>query len=85
MLQDSLVKSCVCGQHVRTSAGLVLRKYSNSVRFACNEHLDWGMNFSTKIIVNIFYNNKQKEKNNTVRKSEVSGLKTRQRPPKQEK
>ena len=44
----------------KTAAEFVLRKYSQPVRFTCKHHLAWGLQFSTKTIINIFYNNKQK-------------------------
>ena len=37
----------------------VLMKYSEPVRFTCEAHVEWGMKFSSRIITNIFYNNKQ--------------------------
>ena len=27
--------------------------------FTCSEHIEWGIKFATKIIVNVFFNNKQ--------------------------
>ena len=57
----------------------VLRKYSQRVRFTCKVHVKWGMKFSSKIITNIFYNNKQKIATDTLRMDVVSGFKSRQR------
>ena len=59
----------------RTAADYVLRKYSQPVRFTCKAHVEWGMKFSSKIITNIFYNNKQKIATDTVR-MDVSGFKS---------
>ena len=64
---------------IRTAAEYVLRKYSQPVRFACEAHVEWGMKCSSKIITNIFYNNKQKIATDTVRMDVVSGFKSRQR------
>ena len=57
----------------------VLRKYSEPVRFTCEAHVEWGMKFSSRIITNIFYNNKQKIATDTVRIGVVSGFESRQR------
>ena len=64
---------------VSVLARLVLKKYTNCARFTCNEHLDWARKISIKTVINIFYNNKQKEKNSMVRKCAVTILKTKQR------
>ena len=45
----------------------MLSKYSESVRFTCEAHVEWGMKFSSRIITNIFYNDKQKIATDTVR------------------
>ena len=63
----------------KTAAEFVLRKYSQPVRFTCHHHLAWGMQFSIKSIVNIFYNNKQKISADSVRKDDIVGFKRRQR------
>ena len=63
----------------RTTAEYVLMKYSEPVRFTCEAHVEWGRKFSSKIITNIFYNNKQKIVTDTVRMDVVSGFKSRQR------
>ena len=54
-------------------------KYSEPVRFTCEAHVEWGMKFSSRIITNIFYNNKQKIATDTVRMDVVPGFKSRQR------
>ena len=63
----------------RTAAEYVLKKYSQRVHFTCEDHAEWGMHYSTKIIINIFYNNKQKIAADSVRKDVVSGFKKRRR------
>ena len=63
----------------RTAAEYVLRKYSEPVRFTCEAHVEWGMKFSSKIITNIFYNNKQQIATANVRMDVTSGFKSRQR------
>ena len=57
----------------RTAAECVLRKYSQPVRFTCDAHVESGMKFSSNIITNIFYNNKQKIAGDTVLMDIVSG------------
>ena len=57
----------------------VLMKYSEPVHFTCEAHVEWGMKFSSKIITNIFYNNKQKIATDAVRMDVVSGFKSQQR------
>ena len=49
------------------------------VGFTCENHQNWGKKFSTRIIVNVFYNNKQKLDNSSVRKDQVCSFKQRQR------
>ena len=46
--------------------------------FACVNNLDWGFNVATKIIVKIFFNNKQTFKD-IVRKETVTGFNKHQR------
>ena len=62
----------------RIAAEYVLMEYSEPVRFTCEAHVEWGMKFSSKIITNIFYNNKQKIASDTVRMDVVSVFKSRQ-------
>ena len=63
----------------RLTAEYVLRRCCPNVEFACNAHIDWGFIFATKIIVNIFFNNKQKVTNARVRKDDVIQFKRNQR------
>ena len=62
----------------RTAAEYVLRKYSEPVRFTCEARVEWGMKSSSRIVTNIFYNNKQKIATDTVRMDVLSGFKSRQ-------
>ena len=64
--------------YTRTASEYVLKKYSQRVHFTCEDHAG-GIHYSTKIIINIFYNNKQKIAADSVRKDVVSGFKKRQR------
>ena len=47
------------------------------VGFTCESHQNWGKKFSTRIIVNVFYNNKQKLDKSSVRKDQVCSFKTK--------
>ena len=64
---------------VKTSASYVLRRYGPLSDFTCVTSLDWVFNFAIKIVVNIFFNNKQKLLKDIVRKESVTGFKKRQR------
>jgi hypothetical protein len=57
----------------------ILKRYGSSPHFSCSIHQDWGFKFASKIIVNIFFNNKQKLSKDLVRKETVTGFKKRQR------
>ena len=50
---------------VAKAATYTLKRYGSVSNFTCETHRDWGFEFETKIIVNIFFNNKQKFKQNT--------------------
>ena len=45
---------------VAKAATYTLKRYGSVSNFTCETHRDWGFEFGTKIIVNIFFNNKQK-------------------------
>ena len=64
---------------VTKSAMYTLKQYGPSCEFCCRYHKDWGLKFASKIVVNIFFNNKQKQSKDIVRKDAVSAFKTRQR------
>lgn len=63
----------------KTACDYVLRKYSPPVYFTCDQHRDWGLQFSIKAIINIFNNNKQKDSADKVRKDVVVGMKKNKR------
>ena len=62
---------------VAKAATYTLKRYCPVSNFICETHRDWGFKFATKIIVNIFFNNKQKQAKHSVRKEAVSTFKTR--------
>ena len=55
----------------RVSAEQVLGIYSPKYSFTCEKHIEKGLVFAIKIVVNIFYNNKQKISSDEVRKNTV--------------
>ena len=59
-------------------ATYALKRYGSFPHFLCNIHHDWSFKFASKIVVNIFFNNKQKSKD-LVRKETVAGFKKKQR------
>ena len=61
------------------SAEQVLGIYSPKYSVTCEKHIEKGLIFAIKIVVNIFYNNKQKISSDEVRKNTVECLKKRQR------
>lgn len=63
----------------RTLAEHVLSKFCHHGKFTCSNHENWGFKFASKIIVNIFFNNKKKLTNADVRKDNVKTFKKRQR------
>ena len=64
---------------VTRSAVYILKYYGPKCEFCCQYHLDSGVKFASKIVVNVYFNNKQKHAKDCVRKDSVESLKTRQR------
>ena len=67
------------GSTTRESAEEILKIYSPKYIFTCEQHIEIGQKFAAKIVVNIFYNNKQKLSSDEVRKSTIKSFKKRQR------
>ena len=63
----------------RAAAEFILHSFAPNLVFTCTEHISWGWKFAIRIVVNVFYNNKQKITSDSVRKSAVHSFKTRQR------
>jgi len=57
----------------------VLKLYAPSCEFCCEFHKEWGTTFAAKIVINVFFNNKQKHSKDLIRKDAVTDFKTRQR------
>ena len=64
---------------VTRSAMYVLKYCGPKCEFCCQYHLDWGIKFASKIVINVYFNNKQKQAEGCVRKDSVESFKTRQR------
>ena len=64
---------------VRSAARHVLLHFGPNIVFACQEHLDFAANMVSKIIVNVYFNNKQKLASDTARKEQLAKFKKRQR------
>ena len=67
----------LCYSGFRSSVTFVLRCYRPESDFVCDNYLDGGFNFATKITVNIFFNNRLSR--DIVRKESVTGFKKCQR------
>ena len=59
-------------------ATYIIKRYGSFPHFSFNMHHDWSSKFASKIVVNIFFNNKQKKSEDLVRKKTVTGFKKRQ-------
>lgn len=59
----------------REAAENILRLNDLPKNFVCEEHGDWGAKFVNKIVINILYNNSQKESLNSVRQNAVKDFK----------
>ena len=65
------------GQDTR-SAMYVLKYCRPMFEFCCQYHLDWGVKFVSKIVVYVYFSNKQEQARECVRKDSVESFKTRQ-------
>ena len=60
---DFLEKEIILfGMPVAKVATNVLKRYGSFAHFSCNMYHGWSFKFASKIVVNIFFNNKQKKK-----------------------
>ena len=64
---------------VRKLSESCLEKFAPQSEFCCKQHENLGRKFAIKMIVNVFYNNKQKLTCDNVRKETVKEFKRRQR------
>ena len=63
---------------VTRSAMYILKYYDPKCTFCCQYHLDWGVKFASRIVVNVYFSNKQKQVKDCVHKELVESFKTRQ-------
>ena len=73
-----LLKVIFYGQLTRF-AMYVLKYYGPKCEFCCQYHLDWGVKFASKIVVNVYFSNKQKQAKHCVCKDSMESFKSRQR------
>ena len=76
---DQFIEKDKSGTTTRYAADAILKLYAPKSVFTCLNHTEWGYTFASKIIINIFYNNKQKLAGDKVRKDDLSAFKRRQR------
>ena len=57
--------------NIKHAAESTLKLYCGSNKFMCDEHSEWGITQVNRVIVNIFFNNEQQMKSNTVRKEAI--------------
>ena len=74
-----LIKHCSYSLSIKSFAEQILKIYYSSVDFTCEKHQEWGIKYVSRIVINIFYNNLQKETTDSVRKDQVKEFKKRQR------
>ena len=65
--------------HVTRPPMYVLKYYGPKCEFCCQYNLDWGVKFASKIVVNVYFNNKLKQAKDCARKDSVESFKARQR------
>ena len=64
---------------VRDVALYVLKKFGPKPDFTCALHQDWGLHFASKMIINCFFNNKQKLAKDSARQDVVVAFKKSKR------
>ena len=63
-----LIKHCSHSFAIKGFAEQVFKIYCNSVDFTRDNYQEWGIKYGSRIVINIFYNNLQKEITDSVRK-----------------
>ena len=59
----------------KASAEKLLHKYLPTPRFTCKEHIELGLKWAVRSVVNNYYNNKRKIVSDTLEKDHVAGFK----------
>ena len=57
----------------------ILHRFAPQVNFTCDEHVEWGFVFTTKPIINTFFNNMAKVINESDQKDHVAQFKKTKR------
>ena len=73
---DKFVKEFFSTKYNGSLAECFKQVFINSV-FCCPQHIYWGYHFGSKIIINIYYNNKQKAITDIVGKDAIKDFKKR--------
>ena len=77
---DFLEKEIILlGMPVAKVAAYILKRYGSFPHFSCNMHHHWSFKFASKIVVNMFFNNQQKQSKDLVTKETAISFKKRQR------
>ena len=72
MTQQDNVNICNTGSSM-------LLKYLFQHNFSCEVHQEVALKLAIRMIVNLYYNNKQKRKNDSIEKDAITGFKKRQK------
>ena len=79
IISPILIKHCSYSLSIKSFAEQIFKIYYDSVDLTCEKHQEWGIKYVSRIVINIFYNNLQKETTDSVRKDQVKEFKKRQR------
>ena len=66
--------------NIHDASSSILLKYLPQHNVSCEVHQEVALKLDIRMIVNIFYNNKQKRENDSFVKGAITGFKKRQRP-----
>ena len=64
---------------VRDAYIRILGKFAPKIDFCCDTHINWGLKFASKIVINTYFNNKQTASGDQAREGTLVGFKKRQR------
>ena len=64
---------------VRSAYIKILDRFGPKLDFCCSAHINWGLKFAAKIVINTFFNNKETVASDAARKDAVVDFKKRQR------
>ena len=78
-LEQDIISLGGSQNRVRDVGSYILKMYGPKPDFMCDLHQDWGLHFASKMIMNIFFNNKRKETKAAIRKDDVVKFKATKR------